>query len=132
MNRSVALIFLPILSLAFFVVGLYFTIQDRTLSTNGIKVQGTVIILKPETVIMAKFPQTVYVPVVSFITTDNKEIRFDGDTNCCQVGQVVSVMYDPNDPQTASMNTVGSIATPIYYLIVSFIIFGFYLSLKKK
>jgi hypothetical protein len=76
------------------------------LEQEGLTTTGTVLELEASD--SAEGGCCVYSPVIEFTTANDQTYTFEGDTAsdppAYKVGEEVSVIYDPNDPETAQIN----------------------------
>jgi hypothetical protein len=88
------------------VIGAFFLWKrSKNLLANGIKTEGTVIDLIGR---RGSKGGTTYTPQVGFKAMDGREITFMGHVGSnppsFQVGQIVPVVYLPNNPEKAAIN----------------------------
>jgi hypothetical protein len=90
---------------AFCLWGVYAGYTSWKLQTEGTTTTGTVVRLEESD--SAEGGCCVYSPVVEF-STDGQTYSFEGDNAsdppAYEVGEVVNVIYDPSDPDTAQIN----------------------------
>jgi hypothetical protein len=86
--------------------GVYAGYISWKLENEGITTTGTVVRLEESQ--SSEGGCCVYSPVIEFNAGNDQKYSFDGDTAsyppAYDVGEEVSVLYDPNDPATAQIN----------------------------
>ncbi len=94
--------------------GLYFYGKIHSLRKNGVKTEGT--ILRYRRVQGHKTNDMMLVPVVEFQTNSGKTIIVEGTVdnisltkNICSSGERVEIIYDPEDPKNAVINTFAEL-----------------------
>ncbi|HVN16041.1 MAG TPA: DUF3592 domain-containing protein [Anaerolineales bacterium] len=101
---GIAFALLPISAIILAVVGIWYTFTSWNFYSNGQKVQGTVVRLEES----SDSDGTTYSPVFSY-TVDGKQYEYESVNSSNppsnQVGDVVTLLYDPNHPERARQNS---------------------------
>jgi hypothetical protein len=86
--------------------GVYAGYISWKLEKEGVTTTGTVVRLEESS--SAESGCCVYSPVIEFTDSNNQTYSFEGDTAsdppAYDVGEEVSILYDPKDPETAQIN----------------------------
>jgi hypothetical protein len=86
--------------------GVYAGYTSYTLEQNGVKTIGTVIEMDESD--SGEGGCCVYSPVIEFVANNDQTYTFEGDNAsdppAYEVGEEVSVLYDPANPDTAQIN----------------------------
>lgn len=100
------LLFANLFFAGFCLWGAYAGYISWRLEQEGVTTTGTVVRLEESD--SAEGGCCVYSPVIEFTANNDQKYTFDGDTAsdppAYDVGEDVSVLYDPNDPDTAQIN----------------------------
>jgi hypothetical protein len=114
-------IILLVLSVLFWVLGIYFAIGAADFQDRAVKTTGTVVELAES----ESDGDVLYKPVVSFSDQQGGEHRFTSSFASrpprYRVGEQVDVLYDPDDPSDASLGAAPMVwAGPIVLLGLAF------------
>jgi hypothetical protein len=94
-------------------VAAFTTVSRLILQHSGLTARGRVIRLQLES---ARRGSSVYYPVVQFLTHDEQEITFRGSAGsnppAFKVDEAVSVLYDPENPRHAYIQSFGQFWGP--------------------
>jgi hypothetical protein len=86
--------------------GVYAASISWRLEQEGVTTTGTVVEMEASD--SSEGGCCVYSPVIEFTASNDQKYTFEGDTAsdppAYEVGDEVSVIYDPNDPETAQIN----------------------------
>jgi hypothetical protein len=100
------LLFANLFFAGFCLWGAYAGYISWRLEQEGVTTTGTVVRLDESD--SAEGGCCVYSPVIEFTANNDQKYTFDGDTAsdppAYDVGEEVSVLYDPKDPETAQIN----------------------------
>lgn len=100
------IIFANVFFAGFCLWGVYAGYISWKLENEGVTATGTVVRMEESD--SAEGGCCVYSPVIEFTASDDQKYSFEGDTAsdppAYDVGEEVSVLYDPNDPETAQIN----------------------------
>lgn len=126
------------IGITFFSIGIlvtsYLIIKDILLIKNAVTTEGVVIQLytRPDPN-YHRLPGITYnIPIISFITSDNKEFRTWGCPDCYKIGDKVPVIYDRTNPANAEVNSRILVAEPVYYMIGFTIFLIIFIRIKKQ
>jgi hypothetical protein len=111
---------LPLSTVILIVLSIWFTYTSYKFSTSGEEVQGTVVRLESST----SDGSTTYSPVYSY-TVDGKKYEYESVNSsnppAHEVGEVVTLLYDPERPDKARVNSFFELwLLPIIMCPVSF------------
>ncbi len=94
----------------------FLIIKDIRLLTVGLKTEGTVYQLYAKDNPNIRLPGARYnIPMISFFTSNNERFETWGCPDCYKIGDKVPIIYDPNNPSNAEVNS-WSLYEPLYYL----------------
>ncbi|MEN9613929.1 MAG: hypothetical protein RLZZ347_236 [Candidatus Parcubacteria bacterium] len=63
-------------------------------------------------------PVVDYRPIISFVTSDGKQVEIAGCDNCYHLGDKVPVIYDPSDPNEGHVDDQKDLyVTPLFFMI---------------
>lgn len=100
-----AFVLLPISAIIMLGIGIWYTYSSYMFSTNGIEVQGTVVRLEES---HSADSGTTYSPVFRY-TVDGQEYEYESVNSSSipsnQVGEVTTLLVDPNNPSKARQNS---------------------------
>lgn len=104
-----AILFANLFFAGFCLWGVYAGYVSWQLDQNGQTTTGTVVRLEESD--SSEGGCCVYSPVIEFVATNDQMYSFEGDTAsdppAYEVGEEVSVLYDPTNPDTAQINKWG-------------------------
>jgi len=112
---SAAVLFV-IIGVVLVCVGLYFYNKVEKIRENGVKTEGTIIRYEQRGTMTLNMKDMYIVPIVKFQTAVGQEIVVEGKVdntsilqNLCESGDQVEIIYDPQNPNHAVINTFAEL-----------------------
>jgi len=97
-------------------VGFYFNNKVERIRENGVRTEATIIRYERRGTTTTQMKDMFVVPIVKFHTVPGEEIVAEGTVdntsilqNLCKSGEQVEVIYDPQNPNNAVINTFAEI-----------------------
>ena len=97
-------------------VGFYFYNKVEKIREDGVKTEGTIIRYERRGTRTPKMKDMYIVPIVKFQTATGQEIMVEGKVdntsilqNLCESGDQVEIIYDPQNPKHAVINTFAEL-----------------------
>jgi hypothetical protein len=99
-----------IIGLGLLIASLFIFLNTRSFINSSARATGTVV---AHVSVKSSGGDTTYAPVITFRTPDGQTIEFKSQTSSSSrspaVGQTVEVLYNPRNPQEASVNSFSSL-----------------------
>ncbi|WP_322820290.1 DUF3592 domain-containing protein [Chloroflexus sp.] len=109
MTTLISLSGLLVVGLGLLILGWQAFINTSQRMKNTVATQGTVVEIKPRSVNTNSGQRTFFYPIVEFRTATGETIQFEseagGNPSAYQIGDRIEIMYNPDQPQTAFINS---------------------------
>lgn len=116
-KQLIAPLILLLFGLVFFAIGSGLTYRQRTLEKQGIETQGVVVSLQEN----YDSDGSTYTPVIQFKTTNGQSVEFLSSYSSSppdyKVGEQVTVVYPPEQPDEAIIKWDGQLLHVIFMLV---------------
>ncbi len=96
--------------------GTYFYYDIQSIRKGGVKTEGVVLRYERRGTRSANMKDMFVVPIVEFQTVTGQPVVVEGQVdnstilqNLCESGEQVEVIYDPNNPEHAVINTLAEL-----------------------
>lgn len=104
------------------VVMICISLNNIKLKVVGVRTEGEVYLVVTKTRLLKRNIHTIYnSPLISFFTPDGKRYETVGCGDCYKIGDKVPVIYDPNNPEHAEVDSSSLYYS--YYYLAGFIFF---------